>query len=418
MGTGIFGLFAAMAEQESENISTRSRGAKAALREVGSHAGGRTPYGFTDAREVRGKFTVRTLVPDPREADVVREVVKRVLDGASAVSMARELNQRGLRPRSGADWTTSTITRILRAPQIAGYMPAKREGRNGTPPTDSRGRLLLHLDSEGKPLQPWEPIVDPIDWHRLQDVLEARPVTRGSTKEASLLGGTSLLICSLCGGGMGADRRSGTTGGNHRCMKHRRSGTCTGTTVAMVHAEDHIARAVFTRLSALDPSDPDDAHLLLTATERFAARTEDGEVAGERAALRQTIDITRSALERLDDDRTAGLFSGDTGTARYRRQVQTLTGRLESAQKALDALPSSSEGFMPWLDTLTLGDTGPLGPDSPWAAWDAAERREFLKLALDRVEVLPADPKRAKGINSFMGEQRLRLVWASGERQD
>lgn len=120
MGTGIFGLFAAMAEQESENISTRSRGAKAALREVGSHAGGRTPFGFTAVREVRGKFTVRSLVPDPREADVVREIVKRVLDGSSVVSLARELNARGLRPRSGADWTTSTVTRILRAPQIAG----------------------------------------------------------------------------------------------------------------------------------------------------------------------------------------------------------------------------------------------------------------------------------------------------------
>lgn len=413
MGTGIFGLFAAMAEQESENISTRSRGAKAALREAGSHAGGRAPFGFDAVREVRGNLTVRSLVPDPREADVVREIVKRVLDGASVVSLARELNQRGLRPRSGADWTTSTLTRVLRAPQIAGYMPAKREGRNGVPPRDSRGRLLLQIDAEGNPLQPWEPIVSPADWHRLQDVLEARPVARGLTKEASLLGGTDLLVCGLCGGGMGADRRKGTRGGNYRCMKHRRSGTCSGTTVSMLPAEDYIALAVFTRLSSIDPSDPDDADLLLTATERFAARTEDGEIAAERNALRVTIDTTRSALERLDDDRVEGLFDGETGAARYRRQVKTLTARLESTQQALSALPSASQALIPWLDSLAFGDSGPIGPDSPWASWSTAERREFLKLALARVEVLPIEVRRRGGVDSFRGDLRLRLVWAT-----
>lgn len=293
-------------------------------------------------------------------------------------------------------------------------MPAKREGRNGLPPTDSRGRLLLQLDPEGNPLQPWEPIIDPGDWHRLQDVLEARPVVRGSTKEASLLGGTTLLVCSLCGGGMGADRRSGTTGGNYRCMKHRRSGTCSGTTVGMVPAEDYIARAVFSRLSALDPGNADDVNLLLTATERFAARTEDGEVAAERNALRNAIDTARASLERLDDDRAAGLFDGPTGSERYVRQVKRLSQMLDNAQKTLDALPASTQDLVPWLDSLAFGDNGPLGEGSPWEAWSVSERREFLKLALDRVEVLPSKG-RGTGRPSFKGNERLRLVWAGSE---
>ncbi|MEV7648025.1 recombinase family protein [Arthrobacter sp. NPDC089319] len=414
MGTGIFSLFAAMAQQESENISTRSRGAKAALREVGSHAGGRPPFGFTAVREVQGKFTVRNLVPESREADVVREAVSRVLDGSSVASLAREFNARNLRPRSGSDWTTSTLTRVLRAPQLAGYMPAHRPGRNAAAPTDSRGRILMQTDADGVPLQPWEPIIEPGEWHRLQDALEARPVIRGSTKQPSLLGGTTLLVCSLCGGGMGADRRSSTTtGGNYRCMKHRRSGTCTGTSVAMVHAEEHVARAVFSRLAALDPADEADADLLVTVAERFNARNEDGEHAAERRALESSVASARSALERLDDDRAAGLFDGATGTARYRRQVSALTSRLEGAQKALDALPAPGTDITPWLDSLAVGETGPIGPGSPWESWSVAERREFLTLALDRVEVLPPVRRHAGGNAPFRGTERLRLVWAS-----
>ncbi|GER24018.1 hypothetical protein NCCP1664_25130 [Zafaria cholistanensis] len=413
MGTGIFGLFAALAEQESENISARSRSAKATLRAVGSHAGGRPPFGFSAERVVNGTLTVRRLVPEPTEAAVVREAVKRVLSGESVLSLARELNARNLRPRSGAEWTTSTLTRILRAPQLAGYMPAHRAGRNVEVPRDSRGRLMLERDDNGAPLRPWKALIDPADWHRLQDILEARPVTRGTAKEPSLLGGTSLMVCSLCGGGMGAARRRNIpTGGAYRCMRHKRGGGCTGTSVSMFHAEDYVARAVFSRLAALDPQDPDDLDFLLTATERFAARTEDGKVAAERATLQASIDSTRSALERLDDDRAAGIFDGETGTARYRRQVATLTARLEVAHKALTALPASSANLAPWLDSLSYSDSGPIGPGSAWDAWDVGERREFLRMALDRIEVLSPIRPHAGGNTPFRGEERLRLVWA------
>lgn len=199
MGTGIFGLFAAMAEQESENISNRSRATKAARRAAGSHSGGRPPYGFDAVRVVEGKFTIRPLVPNPLEAENVREAVERALNGASVISLARDFNSRGILPRSGADWRTSTFTRLLRAPQIAGYMPARREGRNVDTLRDARGRIMLALDDEGAPLQPWEPIVKPADWHGLQDVLDARPIVRGKAKTPSLLGGKEQSRCSLCG---------------------------------------------------------------------------------------------------------------------------------------------------------------------------------------------------------------------------
>lgn len=411
MGTGIFGLFAAMAEQESNNISMRSRGANRVLRAAGSHTSGRTPYGFAVQREISGKLTVRTLVPDPAEAGVVREVVTRVLAGESVASLARELNARDIRPRSGADWGTNTLSRLLRSPSLAGYMVAQRSGRNAPLPRDESGRALLQTDDDGIPLQPWTPIIEPAEWHRLQDVLDARPVTRGKTKEPSLLGGSSLLVCGRCGGGMGADRRSGGTQGNYRCMRHRRSGTCEGTTTSILPTEEHLVRAVFSRLATLDPEEPADGALLVEVAERFNARLVDPTTASERRTLAVTIETTRQALERLDDDRADGLFAGDTGDARYRRQVQALTARLDDAQRMLGSLPTPSLDVTPWLEPLMSADGGPFGPDSPWASWSIAEQREFLKLAVDRVEVL-ASKRRGTGVGSFRGEERLRIHWA------
>ena len=70
-------------------------------------------------------------------------------------------------------------------------------------------------------------------------------------------------------------------------------------------------------------------------------------------------------------------------------------------------------GFIPWLDALSAADdaeVGPIGPGSSWDGWDLVERREFLSLVLDRVEVRKG--AHSGGNTPFRGDQRLRLVWA------
>lgn len=73
--------------------------------------------------------------------------------------------------------------------------------------------------------------------------------------------------------------RSKSANSSYHCARHRAGGACTGLSVPLDHADDYVGRAVFARLASLDPEDPDDADLLMTATERFAARTADGETA-------------------------------------------------------------------------------------------------------------------------------------------
>ena len=415
IGRGIFALFAAMAEQESDNISRRSKATKELLRRAGSLAGGRAPYGFRSEMVLRQRLSIRVLIPQPDEAAVVVEIAERVMRGESVASVARMLNARGTLTRAGAEWTTGTLGRLLRAPTLAGYLPAYRNGRNAPTPRDAQGRVLLLTDQDGLPMATHEPILEPIQWLKLLDELDSRPAARGRSATPSLLGGAGLLQCGECGGGLAADRRG--SGGTYRCMKHRRgSALCSGTAVSLPHADEYVAGAVMSRVAALDVSDPNDARLLHAASDRFAARIGDPR-ATERVAYEHALTTAMQAVERLDDDRAAGLFEGDVGAMRYARQVRALTDRIDEASRNLKTVPAQTEAMTPWLDVVAASadpDQGPLGPGSAWDAWDVAERRSFLNLFLDAVIVNKATGQRGHGNRGplFRGNERLTLVWA------
>jgi site-specific DNA recombinase len=415
MGQGIFALFAAMASQESENISTRTTAAKALLRVSGSHAGGRAPYGYSASKVLRDGLTIRTLEPNAREADVVRDIARRVLEGESLRQIARELNRRGIRPRSGAEWSTGTLSRVLQSPTVAGYMPEHRPERNAPVPRDEMGRLRLAIGEDGMPLQPWEPIISPEEWYRLLDVIESRPVSRGSEwhQRPSLLAGTAGLLTCECGGKMSADRRPGGFTSHYRCMRHRRgSEACKGVSVAMEHTDSWVTLAVLRRIAALDPANRADAALLDEATKRYAARVSDPEATAERQTLETAVRQLREALDRLDDDRAAGLFEGATGAERYARQVRTLTARLGAASERLAALPAASDVSLPWLDLGQAASDaeGMTGAVAVWESWDLSDQRSFLALFVEDVTVRKATGPRG-GRAAFDGDQRLVLHW-------
>jgi hypothetical protein len=129
MGRGIFGLFAAMAEQESENISQRTKATKDILRRAGSFAGGQRPYGCRFAQEARDGLTLTVLRRDDEEAAVVSGIVSRVMAGASVTSGAKRLNVAGIKSSTGEEWSVSTLSRLLRSPTLAAAGVHRREHR-------------------------------------------------------------------------------------------------------------------------------------------------------------------------------------------------------------------------------------------------------------------------------------------------
>lgn len=114
MGVAMVKIIGVMAELESamkgERISEYHRDRKRA----GRPAAGPRPYGY---RRVEGG-----LIVDQAEAQIVREIVTRFLDGETMNALARDLNARGVTTSTGRKWYAQSVRDLLDNPTHAGRM--------------------------------------------------------------------------------------------------------------------------------------------------------------------------------------------------------------------------------------------------------------------------------------------------------
>ncbi|MEW2510432.1 recombinase family protein [Streptomyces sp. NPDC046870] len=393
---------------------------KETLRAAGSHVSGMAPYGFQSTREQRGELVVVKLVPDPAEAPYVRDMVSWALGGMTASAMARKLNTEGV-PTKAADmsarvtarrargvsqplertaWVSSTVLRILRDPRLAGYA-AERQG----------SRRVILRDDSGAPLAAHEPIIPPDDWWRLQDVLDGRApqvVRQGGRFVPSLLGGAGMLFCGVCGSSMVTDRREGKQ--LYRCNRAQ-SGAVPGhggLAINMDAADDVVARTVWSRLTTLDPEDPEELEWLAEAARRFAAQADTGERQAELVAAYAELEHVREALRTLYVDRQAGLYAGAVGDQMFRESVERLTAHEARTAGRVEELGTAEAGT-PAIPSEWTGPEGdPLGPESTWGRWDLEDRRSFLALFVDRITIAKSIG-RGRNANT---EDRVTVHWA------
>ncbi len=446
MGVAFFALIAALAEQESKNKSDFVRSAKAELRDIGSHTSGIAPYGFMSTREQRGELVAVKLVPDPVQAPVVRKMVAWAMDGVSLTQIAKRLNDAriptndaslgeaganriaGRRKRQKnpsadgwANWGQSTVGRVLSDPRLAGFASTWRRGhvteRDGTPKLDKEGKPRTRLveriplrGEDGAPLISHEGIIDPAEWHALQDVLAKRPrqPRKRGTGERTLLGSWGIMLCGVCSADMYPDRRVGS----YKCSRAPRtfSPDHAGLSIRMNVVEDLVARRAWAQLQEPDPDDQDHAELMAEAARRFAHQTDMSQIEEERAETQAQLEHTRRSMRQLGEDRAAGLYEGPTGTEifadtmrKYQAHEKACLARLEAlaAQSAVSVqLPAE------WTEVEEDGD--PTGPGSTWAAWDVLQQREFLRLFIDRVAIAPSV---GRGRNANTAE-RVTVTWA------
>jgi site-specific DNA recombinase len=137
-GEGIHNAISAVnnAARESSRISERTKRKKRAQAKAGRPNGGRRCYGFESDGE-----TVREA-----EAAVIREMVRRLLDGETQTGLVRDLNERRVPTCDGKTWTPKTIRMLLGGKRLIG--------------------VRTHLGMEYPAT--WPAIISEQDWEKVQ----------------------------------------------------------------------------------------------------------------------------------------------------------------------------------------------------------------------------------------------------------
>ncbi|MGV9762507.1 recombinase family protein [Micromonospora sp. NBRC 110037] len=357
-----FVIKAEQARAELNRMKSRSRARVQRLRKEKRSIGGLTPYGYQ--RVYRGPTE---LEHDPVSAPILREVVKRVIDGASVASVARDLNDRGvLSPRDHAAmrdtgerrkdretgeilppqlWTDMTLRRMLTNPVLLGCL------------TDN-GRVVR--DDMGKPVLRGEPLISREDWAALQEAINGRKRPKTRTAPDALL--SSAVFCPLCGEvlhfhlAVKPERQQEYR--YYRCSGRTRKGNDCPAGAARAEKLEQLAGDVL--LSVV-------GHLDVLRKVFVPGDSTAAELADVEERMRE-----------LRGDRTAGLYRGERGAAEFREMYAAL----EDQREQLATRPSRPERW----EYVPTGRTY----RQVWESSDTNGRRSLLRESGVRVEAMRA----------------------------
>lgn len=196
VGELLWFILAWLGEGELEAIQDRALGTYQHLVSVGRWRGGKVPYGYRAVRADKGYC----LEIDEEAAEILRDMVARIIAGQSTNSVIDDLNERRvhspgdrqkynnnlnptpgepLQQLTGVRWSLSPTLRMLRSRRMLGQW-------------ETQGNLVR--DDDGMPLQIAEPIVARDDWYALQERLKTN-----SRKAPNRVDGNALLGVAFCG---------------------------------------------------------------------------------------------------------------------------------------------------------------------------------------------------------------------------
>jgi DNA invertase Pin-like site-specific DNA recombinase len=366
MGKGVLGMVAGMAEQESQNTSDRVKSAhRSAVKGGKMHAGGNRRYGYKNGQIV------------PEEAEVIRDCTRRVLGGESLRSLARDLNERGVktsaatgkpRKRRGSDemyvvkgeWRSITLSQVLRSPTLAGLRVHNGDTSSGN----------------------WDPIISEAEHAELLRVLASRRSDETAEDRSHLLSGSGVIRCGLCKQPMrrmSFRMHNGRKFSRYQCLDQPGQTQCGRVSIAQDSTDKFVTDELlyFLTVAEVRPLEGDESEDEL-----------ESQLAEARASLGD-LDTRRYVQRRME-------------AARYERlsgplevEIASLEARLRSLQRAREERATQ----------IPLGDHEAL--DRWWAGASPAEKIAVVRQAIRTVTIHPA---RRRGGNKF-DDKRVDIEW-------
>lgn len=337
------------ANYESEHKAERIRRKHLELAAAGKIAGGgRRPFGYGPDR-----LTIRA-----DEADLIRTAVTDVLGGSSLRWIVRRWQQAGVPTVTGAEWSSTTLKRLLTSARIAG---------------------LRSHHGEITATAVWPAIITRAEHERVVAVLGRRygPGRAQPEPRSYLLGG--LMFCGRCGARMSV--RPTTQGRRRYVCTVDRHGGCGRCGIDAEHTETELFGRLLTVI--------DDVPLRAAVTAHEAVET---------SPMARALTVITDGEEALTDLAADHYAAKLIGKAEFLAARKAITARIDQARAELARIDRSG------LRAEWHGHGAALA--AAWPGMDFSARRGVMLAWVERVDVAAY----ARSLGRF-DPDRLTVTW-------